>query len=49
MDKLSNEAVINAQKNVIDLCKSLDLEVKTFKWDANYKGIDDFLLSKIKG
>ena len=46
MDKLTNPHVEKGCEKLIELCAKYGLEVRRLKWDASYKGIDDFLQSR---
>lgn len=46
MDKLKNSQVQKALNKIINDIQSVGLECIDFNWDANYKGIDDYLLSR---
>lgn len=46
MDKYSNIYVKAGSQKLIDLIQEFGFKPKIMRWDKNYKGIDDFLLSK---
>lgn len=46
MDKLTNPHVEKGCEKLIELCAKYGFEVRRLKWDASYKGIDDFLQSR---
>lgn len=48
MDYHTNPNVKKAMDKIVDIIKSVDLEVKVQKWNPAYKGIDDYLLAELK-
>lgn len=48
MDYKSKEQVESAREKVKELIESASLAAKMMNWDDKYKGIDDYLLPKIK-
>ncbi len=45
MDKLTNEHVMKATKTLIEMIKEYGFNMKDIRWNSQYKGIDDFLLT----
>ena len=48
MDKLQNPHVANGTAKVLELAKNMGFSVRQIRWNPQYKGIDDYLLSKQK-
>ena len=48
MDKLQNPHVASGTAKVLHLAKSMGFDVRQIRWNPQYKGIDDYLLSKHK-
>ena len=48
MDKLQNPHVASGTAKVLHLAKSMGFDVRQIRWNPQYKGIDDYLLSKQK-
>ena len=46
MDKLQNPHVAAGAQKVLELAKSMGFAVRQIRWNPQYKGIDDYLLSK---
>jgi hypothetical protein len=47
MDKLNNPRVAEAVREVEAIASNLRLEYQPFNWNSSYKGIDDYLLSRV--
>ncbi len=47
-DKYSNPNVMRGAESLIELINEFGFNPKVMKWDKKYKGIDDFLYSKMK-
>jgi hypothetical protein len=48
MDKCTNPQVRKALHKMQNIAKPLCKEYKPFYWSETYKGIDDYLLQKLK-
>ena len=46
MDKLQNPHVAAGAGKILEMCKAKGFAVRQIRWDPQYKGIDDYLLSK---
>ena len=45
MDKFQNEHVLEAEKKLLEIVRSMGLEVTIVNWNRQYKGIDDYLVA----
>jgi hypothetical protein len=48
MDKFSNIHIAKGTKKIAELAKQHGMECRHLVWDANFNGIDDWLLHKTK-
>lgn len=48
MDYREKPQVAQAMNNIIEIIKKYNLECEVFKWDPQYKGIDDYFLAIVK-
>lgn len=46
MDKYENEHVLNGSMKLYGILSEFGFKTRRMKWDANYKGIDDYLLAR---